>query len=187
MDVRSARPVIGAVKAEVSKLVTLPSPAITVALTWAVTVLVRQADPPGGAVPYSQAGVLVLGVLAAGHEYQRGGQIRATLLAVPRRPLLFAAKTVALLVTAGPAVFVAALLAGEPGATGGLLLDLLLAAGVATIVRHPVGATAVVLTAYQIVVPLIRNGLPDVALPPAPVWSAAIIAAAAVTFHRRDA
>jgi hypothetical protein len=138
-------------------------------------------------VPYSQAGVLVLGVLAAGHEYQAGGQIRATLLAVPRRPLLAVTKTVVLVVAAGPAVFLAALLAGEPGATGGLLLDLLLAAGVVTIVRHPVGATAVVLTAYEIVVPLIRAYPPDVALPPGPVWSVAVVAVAAATFCRRDA
>jgi hypothetical protein len=179
--------VITATRAEVAKLITLPSLSVTVALTWAVTALLRTAGPAGGAVPYSQVGVLVLGVLAAGHEYQGGGQIRATLLAVPRRPLLLAAKTVALVVTAGPVVFVAALLAGEPGATGGLLLDLLLAAGVATIVRHPVGATAVVLTAYEMVVPLVRAGLPDVALPPAPAWVIAVGVAAAATFCHRDA
>jgi hypothetical protein len=177
--------VIPAAGAEVIKLVTLPSIRLTVALTWAVTVLLGPADPPGGAVQYCRVGVLVLGVLAAGHEYP--GQIGATLLSVPRRPLLAVAKPVALVVTAGPAVLVAALLAGEPGATGGLLLDLLLAAGVATVVRHPVGATAVLLTAYQIVVPLIRAQLPEVALPPAPVWAAAIVATAAVTFCLRDA
>ncbi|BEL08201.1 hypothetical protein Q0Z83_063920 [Actinoplanes sichuanensis] len=178
---------IPAVTAEVIKLVTLPSVRLTVALTWAVTVLLRLVDPPGGVVRYSQVGVLVLGVLAAGHEYQSGGQVRSTLLAVPRRPLLIAAKCFALVVTAGPPVFVAALLAGAPGATGGLLVDLLLAAGVATIVRHPVGATAALLTAYQMVVPLIRANLPEVALPPAPVWAAAVVAAAAVTFLLREA
>jgi hypothetical protein len=178
---------LGAVTAEVGKLITLPSLAVTVALTWAVTGLLRMAGPPGGVVPYAQVGVLVLGALAAGHEYQGGGQIRASLLAVPRRAVLAVAKPVALVVTAGPAVLGAALLAGEPGATGGLLLDLLLAAGVATIVRHPVGATAGTLIAYRMVVPLIRAHLPELALPPGPVWSAAIVAGAAVIFCRREA
>ena len=91
------------------------------------------------------------------------------------------------MVTAGPAVLGAALLAGEPDATGRLLLDLLLAAGVATIVRHPVGATAGVLTAYEIVVPLVRLHLPELALPPGPVWSAAIVVGSAVVFCRREA
>ncbi|WP_433795060.1 hypothetical protein [Actinoplanes sp. CA-252034] len=181
------RIVIGAARAEVVKLATLPSLALTVALTWAVTALVRLADPARGVVPYAQVGVLILGVLAAGHEYQGGGQIRATLLAVPRRPLLVVAKIVALVPVGGLAVLGAALLAGEAGATGGLLVDLLLAAGVGTIMRHPVGATAVVLTAYEMVVPLVRAHLPEVALPPAPVWAAAVVTIAAVIFCRREA
>jgi hypothetical protein len=97
------------------------------------------------------------------------------------------AKLTALVLAAGPAVLVAALLAGEPGAAVGLLLDLLLAAGVATVVRHPVGATGLLLTAYEIVVPLVRAHLPEVALPPAPIWSAAIVLAAVATFSRREA
>ncbi|MEU8664879.1 hypothetical protein [Actinoplanes philippinensis] len=176
---------IAATRAEVIKLATLPSLKVTAALTWAVTILLRLVDPERGAVPYAQIGVLVLGVLAAGHEYQGGGQIRAALLAVPRRPLLAVAKAVALLAAAGPVALVAALLAGEPGATGGLLLDLLLAASVATIMRNPVGATAAVLTAYEIVLPLVRAQLPGVALPPAPVAAAAVAVIATVIFSRQ--
>jgi hypothetical protein len=179
--------VTGAVRAEVLKLVTLPSLALTCGLTWAVVLLLRLADPAGGVVPYARVGVLVLGVLAAGHEYQAGGQVRTSLLAVPRRPLLVVAKTVALAATATPFVLVTASLAGEVGATGGLLLDLLLAAAVSTVLRHPVGATGVVLTAYQMGVPLIRTHLPDVAWPPSPVWTAAAIFVAGATFCRRDA
>ncbi|MEU4619369.1 hypothetical protein AB0G04_05210 [Actinoplanes sp. NPDC023801] len=178
---------IGALRAEVIKLVTLPSLRLTLALTWAVTLLLRLTDPPRGVVAYGQIGVLVLGVLAAGHEYQAGGQIRASLLAVPRRPLLAVAKIVALTATAAPFVLVTALLAGEPGATGGLLLDLLVAAAVGTVLRHPVGATGVVLTAYEIGVPLVRTHLPDVALPSLPVWAAAAIVISVATFCRREA
>ncbi|MFC4069263.1 hypothetical protein [Actinoplanes subglobosus] len=172
------------VGAEVLKLVTLPSIGLTVAMTCAITAILGQIGSP---LPYAQVGVLVLGVLAAGHEYQGGGQIRSALLAVPRRSVLVTAKFAAVTIAAGPAVLVVALLAGEPGATGRLLLDLLLAAGVATIVRHPVGATAILLTAYEIVVPLIVAHLPRVALPPGPVWPAAMMVTALVVVRCRDA
>jgi hypothetical protein len=165
----------GAVHAEVIKLLTLPSLAVTVGLTWAATLLLGLAGPPAGVVVYTRVGVLVLGVLAAAHEFQGGGQIRASLLAAPRRPLLIAAKIVALAATAAPFVLVAAVLAGEPGATGGLLLDLLLAAGVGLLVRHPAGATGVVLAAYLIGLPLARAHLPEAVLLPAPVWVAAVL------------
>jgi hypothetical protein len=179
--------VIRTAYAEGLKLVTLPSLPLTVALTWAVVLLLRLAGPAGGVVPYARIGILVLGVLAAGHEYQAGRQIRTSLLAVPRRPLLAVAKIAALVVTAAPFVLTTALLAGEPGATGGLLLDLLLAAAVGTVVRHPVGAAGVVLTAYEIGVPLIRTHLPDVAWPSSPVWTAAAILISVATFCRREA
>lgn len=176
-----------AVHAEVIKLLTLPSLALTVALTWAATVLLGLAGPPAGVLVYTRVGVLILGVLAATHEYQGGGQIRASLLSVPRRPLLAVAKTVALAVTAAPFVLVATVLAGDPGATGGLLLDLLLAAGVGTLVRNAVGGTGLVLTAYEIVSPLVRTHLPEVAGLPEPVWTAVVLLIALVVFSRREA
>jgi hypothetical protein len=179
--------VIRAVRAEVIKLATLPSLRITLALTWAVLLLLRLTDPPGGVLPYGQIGILILGVLAAGHEYQAGGQIRASLLAVPRRPLLAGAKIVALIVAAAPFVLVTALLAGDPGATGGLLPDLLLAAAVGTVVRHPAGAAGVVLIAYEIAAPLVRTHLPHVAWPSPGVWAAAAVLIAMATFCRREA
>ncbi|SDT49656.1 hypothetical protein [Actinoplanes derwentensis] len=178
---------IRAVVAEVIKLVTLPSLALTVMLTWAATGLLRLAGPPGGVLVYSQVGFLVLGVLAAGQEYQGGGQIRASLLAVPRRPLLAVAKFAALAVTAAPAVLVAAVLAGEPAGSGRLVLDVLLAAGVGTILRHPVGATGALLTAYEIGLPVVRPHLPEIVLE-VPVWACTsmIVLVAGAVFTRRE-
>ncbi|MDI6097279.1 hypothetical protein QLQ12_01470 [Actinoplanes sp. NEAU-A12] len=181
------RRVAGAVHAEAIKLITLPSLALTVALTWALTALLGLTGRPGGVLVYTQVGFLVLGVLAATHEYQGGGQIRASLLAVPRRPLLAVAKIVALAGIAAPFALVAAVLAGRPGATGGLLLDLVLAAGVGMLVKHSVGATGLVLTAYEIVSPLVRTHLPEVARLPSSAWTAAVLLVAIAIFARREA
>ncbi|GAA4950981.1 hypothetical protein [Actinoplanes utahensis] len=182
-----------AVHGEVLKLVTLPALWITVGLTWAVTLLVRVVGPAGSAMAFGQMGVLVLGALAATHEHQGGGQFRTTLLAVPRRPVLAVARAVALAVTAAPVALVVAGTAGEPGGAGFLVLDALLAAGVGTIVRYPVGTVAVLLTAYWMVLPMVRGRFADLApwLPEhdaaAPAWTAVILLAAAVVLVRREA
>ncbi|HWS35881.1 MAG TPA: hypothetical protein VN408_24460 [Actinoplanes sp.] len=178
---------IRAVHAEILKLVTLPTLAVVTVLTWAATALLRPVDPPGGVLAHSLAGFLVLGALAAGQEYQGGGQIRSSLLAVPRRTLLVVAKTVAWVVTAGPVVLVAAVLAGEPAGAAGLLLGVLAGAGVGTVVRHPVGAVGTLLLAYEIGLPLLRPHLPEIALDlPAWAWTSMIVLFAASVFIRRE-
>lgn len=53
-------------------------------------------DAALGPLGYTQAGFLVLGVLAAASEYEEGSQIRTTLLAMPRRLPLQAVKALAL-------------------------------------------------------------------------------------------
>lgn len=178
---------IRAVHAEMLKLVTLPSLAVVTVLTWAATALLGLADPPGGVLAHSLAGFLVLGALAAGQEYQGGGQIRSSLLAMPRRPLLVLAKAVAWAVTAGPAVLVAAVLAGEPAGAAGLLLGVLAGAGVGTVVRHPVGAVGALLLAYEIGLPLVRPHLPEIVLDvPGWSWTSMIVLIASSVCIRRE-
>ncbi len=58
---------------------------------------VRAVDVVARAVPFLQAGLVLVGVLPAAHEYA-GRQIRTTLTAVPSRGLALAAKTLAVLV-----------------------------------------------------------------------------------------
>ncbi|WP_430782671.1 hypothetical protein [Actinoplanes sp. G11-F43] len=178
----------GALRAEVIKLITLPALAVTAVLIWVATGLLRLADPPGGVLAYSQVGVLVLGALAAGQEFQGGGQIRASLLAVPRRTVLMVTKFTATAVVGGAVALVAAGLAGEPRGAGRLLSDLLLAVGVGLIVRHPMGATGALLIGSQIGLPLARPHLPAgvLAVPPW-AWTSMIILVAAVALQRREA
>ncbi|MBG0562654.1 hypothetical protein [Actinoplanes aureus] len=185
---------MNAVRAEIGKLVTLPSLWITASLTLAVTLLLRVLGLPGSVLLHTQAGLLVFGVLATAHEYQGGGQIRTTLLATPRRLALAAAKTVALTLVALPVAGAAAVLAGEVPATPRVTLSMLVAAGVGGIVRQAVAAVGIVLTAYLIVVPLLAarvpasaRWLPDTAWPAAFVWAVAMVAAWATVLRHRDA
>ncbi|GAA1638851.1 hypothetical protein [Actinoplanes couchii] len=181
-------PAFHAFSAEVLKLVTLPVLGLVTVLTWAATGLLRLADPPGGVLGIAQAGFLVLGALAAGQEYHGGGQIRASLLTVPRRPLLVVVKFAAIAVTAAPAVLVGAALAGEPRGAGRLLLGLLLAAGVGTVLRHPVGAVGTLLIAYGTGKPLIFPLLPELVLDvPLWGWTTMIVLVAGVVFNHREA
>lgn len=208
--------------AELRKLLTLPSLRLTAFLTWAGTALLAFAyasaeshgDRPAndaGLAPlvYTQAGFLVLGVLAAASEHQAGGQIRTTLLAMPRRLPLYAAKAgtlaaVTLPVAAATAV-TSTLPAGEVArafaATCYLILTTLLAAAVAGLVRRAVPALVPLLVVYFIMGPLLRNRsgavaayLPDTAvLDPSRggaatlSWTLCAVAGAALVFHRRDA
>jgi hypothetical protein len=89
--------------------------------------------------------------------------------------------------SARPVVLVTTALAGDPGATGGLLLDLLGAAGAGMLIRNAVGATGVMITAYEIGLPLVRTHLPEVARLPAPLWTAVVLLAAIALFTRREA
>ncbi len=209
-------------RAELRKLLTLPSLRLTVLLTWtahlALTCAYRVAESRGeplgdnaalAPIVYTQAGFLVLGVLAASSEYEEGGQIRTTLLASPRRLPLQAVKALTLAVVTLPVAATtaatSALPAGEatwtPAATAYLTLTTLLGAAFATVVRRSVLAVILLLGLYFIAGPLLRAWfatsaayLPDTAaLDPsrgaaATVgWTLCALALTALTFHRRDA
>ena len=182
--------------AELRKLLTLPALRGTALLTLAVTGLLRYAS--GSALGYAQAGFLVLGVLAIASEHQAGGQIRTTLLAVPNRLRLYAAKAVALAAAAVPVAVAAA--AVDPPATAYLVNTTLLAFAVATLVRRAVPGVLVTLGAFFVAGPLLRSRwpelgayLPDTAawaeprdLTAAAAWTVCLLASAAWSFHRRD-
>jgi hypothetical protein len=131
---------------------------------------------------FGQLAIGVLGVLAMSAEYGTG-TIRVSLAAIPRRPLLLAAKAtvfgaVALIVSTAvsfTAFFIGqGLLSGsaptarlsDPGVLravvgGGLYLTVLglLALGIATIIRHTAGAIAIYV-AIQLVLPLVVAAFP---------------------------
>ena len=209
-------------RAELRKLLTLPSLRLTALLTCAANVLLSYAyvsaesrgdplgpDPALAPLGYTQAGFVVLGVLAAVSEYQAGGQIRSTLLAMPRRLPLQAAKALTLAVVTLPvAAAVAAtstLPAGEPAwmptATVYLTLTTLLAAAVAGLVRRAEPAVVLLVTLYFIAGPMLRARsdavaayLPDTAaLDPSRgaaatiLWTISALVLAVLVFHRRDA
>lgn len=197
-------------RAELRKLLTLPSLRLTAALTVPATLLLAFLDLPAlGPIGYTQAGFVVFGVLAAASEHQGGDQIRATLLGMPRRRRLYAAKVLALAACSAPFAAVVAATstvpAGEatriPVATAYLTLTTLLAAAVGGLVRHAEAAAVLLLTGYFVVDPLLRARstgvaafLPDTAaLDPSrgaaatTVWTACAVLLAAAAFHRRDA
>jgi hypothetical protein len=149
-----------AVRAELAKLMTLPSLWTTAVLTWAVTLLLRLVELPGSVLVHTQAGLLVFGVLAAVQEHDRGGQIGATLLAMPRRLPLAVAKATALLLVTVPVAVLVAVTAGEPGGAGYLVLATAAGSGFGMVLRNGVGAAGAVLGTYLVAVPLIRALLP---------------------------
>ncbi|WP_250030130.1 hypothetical protein [Paractinoplanes maris] len=193
-----------AVHAELRKLITLPSLRWTAALTWAATLVLAlavrrvapQEDPIRAALRWTQAGFLVFGVLAATQEYEPGGQIRATLLAVPRRWTLAAAKAVALIVVA----LALAAPAGSPYLVGVALVG----AALGSLLRSSVAGVALGLAIYLVASPAMRARLPgsgpwlpDAGLaaevwPPgatltAAAWPLAATLVAAVVLRRRNA
>ena len=209
-------------RAELRKLLTLPSLRRTVLLTWAANLLLTYAyvsaesrgEPLGDNVAlaplgYTQAGFLVLGVLAATSEYEEGDQIRATLLAMPRRLPLLGAKALALAAltlpvaaaTAATSTLPADGAAWTPAATAYLTFTTLLAAAVASAVRRAVPAAILLLGLYFVAGPLLRARfsasaawLPDTAaLDPSHgatatvAWTFSALTLAALTFRRRDA
>ncbi|AGZ42457.1 hypothetical protein [Actinoplanes friuliensis] len=164
------------IRAEFLKLLTLPAVALTVTLTWVVTVVVP--------LSYARTGFVVFGILAATSEYE-GGQVRTTLLAVPRRLDLVLAKTFVLAVTILPVAVVTVLIAGE-GNPAYLLLITLLAAAVGTILRNALAAVVLLLSYFGVLGPILGDRISDSLWLPV-AWTAGVSLLAAATFVGRDA
>ena len=171
-------------RAELLKLVTLPALALTAGLTWGLAALLALVADGADPIPYVRAGFLVLGVLAASSEYE-GGQLRTTLLGTPRRARLQLAKALALALVTTPVAVVTVLIAGAGGA-GYLVLITLLAAGVATVLRHALAGVVVVLGYYYVLGPFVRDRFDDGLWLPA-AWALAAWCAATAAVLRRDA
>ena len=192
---------MNAIHAETRKLLTLPSLWLTAALTWAVTLLLRALDAPGSVPSHTMPGLLVFGVLATAHEYQSGNQIRATLLALPRRLPLAAAKLTALTACTLPLATLIALTGDDLSLVPPVLLAVLVAAALGALLRNAVAAVGTALTIYVIVGPLVRGSFPDAAswlpdtalrdhdrgLIAATIWAAAALLLAALSLRHRDA
>jgi hypothetical protein len=185
-----------AYRAEILKLVTLPAFGVTVLAAWIVAAglaAVPHADP----IAYAQAGFVVLGVLAVTSEYS-GGQVRTSLISVPRRVELMTAKGLALTSASAPAAAVSVLVARlvRPAATGPeaasgiayLTLVALLSAAVAALTRRSLPALTVLLGWFFIATPLLREHLPPAGRPSEPLVAGTLtaLATAAISFRIRD-
>lgn len=179
--------IVAAFRAEVIKLCTLPAVPGTLLTVW-VASLGLSAVPAADVVEYAQAGFVVLGVLAVTSEYS-GGQVRTSLVGVPRRIELLTAKALALTATSVPAAGVVAAVVRSVPAIWYLTLVALLAAGVAALVRRTLPALTVLLGCLFIAVPLIRDHAPPTGRISAPLLAGTlgVLAAAVISFHRRDA
>ncbi|WP_202996653.1 hypothetical protein [Paractinoplanes lichenicola] len=199
-------------RAELGKLASLPGLRWTASLTWAATALLAFAahravpaeDPVLTALRWTQVGFLILGVLAATQEYEAGGQIRATLLAAPRRNRLAAAKAIAVavasVVMAAPIVL-APPAPLRPSWAAYLVGVTLIGVAAGLLFRNALAATTVLLTTYLVACPLLRSyapasspWLPDTALlepsrgaAAATLWPLALLTVAALAFRRRNA
>ncbi|GAB3726938.1 hypothetical protein GCM10027598_46410 [Amycolatopsis oliviviridis] len=201
-----------AIRAETLKLLSLPATYFTLLGTFGVSVILAIAFSRQGVSPlgYTQAGFIVLGVIAATSEYS-GGQIHRTLTAMPRRIVLQLSKMAALLIVAVPAAGLTALaglmVTGGPlsdavGASAYLTLTAVISAAVATILRRSVPAVAGLLGYYFIAGPLFRDRgtfaayLPDAASRDlgalggsavALAWALLAVGVSATLFRMRDA
>lgn len=173
----------GAVVSEVLKILSLPVVRVTMLGTWIGAAVLGaafggQLGAAGGviaSVVYVYAGLVVLGAHATGSEYA-GSQIRRTLLGVPRRGRLVAAKAVSLgvlaLTTSALAVAAGALSAAasaaastssnlELGGIAGAVIYLtcigLLSGALAFLFRASIPALVVMLVLAYIVSPLLAN------------------------------
>ncbi|MBZ2195312.1 hypothetical protein [Occultella gossypii] len=179
-----------AVAAELDKLRTLPVVAFTLIGTVVTAVVIAAALAASGAaagapssvvelvlaaVPFVQVGIILLGVLPAGHEYD-GRQIATTLVALPDRARSLAGKTTAAAAVVGVgaalsigAAFATAAIATHvtdltltadrapwrlTGAIAYLAVIGLLAHAVAVAVRHLVPALVAMLSLMVIISPV---------------------------------
>jgi len=180
--------------AEVLKLLSLPATLLTAAGSLLVSAVLAVAFATAGRqgstgtasaldiglapIGYTQAGFIILGVLAATSEYT-GGQVQTSLTVVPRRVLLHLSKVVALVLIAVPTALVVVLgglvvanlvlgdaavvppfgdfAVGVGGAAAYLALTAVLSSSVATVIRRTVPAVAGLLVYYFIAGPLLRD------------------------------
>ncbi|MGI2295713.1 ABC transporter permease [Paenibacillus sp. GXUN7292] len=183
-----------ALKAELSKLGSLPITWFTLGGTFIVNLVLAYAFAKAGlqgltslqstleiglaSVSYSQAGLMIFGILAVCSEYT-GGQIRTTLTAMPRRGIQIFAALLALTVVFIPASFVISasgilltqslygsaaapivwgdLVSAMLGVSGYLTLTALISAATGIVLRRMLPAVAVMLGYYFIAGPLIRD------------------------------
>lgn len=183
-----------AIKAELSKLCSLPITWFTLGGTFIVNLILAHAFSNAGlqgltsiqstleigltSVSYSQAGLMIFGILAVCSEYN-GGQIRTTLTAMPRRGVQIFAALFALTVVLIPAAFVVSssgvlltqILVGDAGApivwvnlvsamlgaSAYLTLTALIGAAIGVVLRRMLPALAIMLGYYYIAGPLIRD------------------------------
>lgn len=186
-----------AIRSELVKLRTLPQVWLTIGGTWVVTIVLATAFVVAGVrgntgttsgldiglapIGYSQAGFVILGILAVTSEYI-GGQIGTTLTVTPRRPVQRLAQTISVLcfalpiavIIVGSSVLLAHLSLGDragafdgartagaiAGAASYLALTAVLAAGIAGLLRQTLPAVAVLLGYYFIAGPLARDQTP---------------------------
>lgn len=161
-----AKSFVDAVRAELSKVLTLPATWLTIGGTVALSALLAfffasQAAGSSGSLdsldvamaapPYAQAGLFVLGVVVATSEYV-GGQVRTTIVAMPHRVAQRLAATVALVLVALPAALVTVLtavatsalvLGGEGGFPGAATMTRIIAGSSAYLVLMVVFSAAI--------------------------------------------
>ncbi|WP_066360393.1 ABC transporter permease [Herbidospora mongoliensis] len=190
------------IRAELSKLLSLPATWVTLGWTLAVNVLLTFVIAVGGsAVAYSQAGFVVLGALATCSEYT-GGQIRTTLTVMPRRVHQLTAKYIALVALTVPAALVVALsgtvitmaVLGSwavpwevAEVTAYVTLVTLLGAAVGALVRHTLAAVALVIGYLFVVTPLVQDTVFAGDVVTLAFWTPAFLGIALFVHRLRDA
>jgi ABC-2 type transport system permease protein len=180
--------------AELSKIVTLPA-------TWIALVVAAIGETWARGVLLPVYAVAAVAVQAAGSEY-RGGQLRVTLAAAPRRGRLYAAKLAASVGSAGAAGCVVFAFSAHWALMW--LLGLLLSgtgAGLATVTRGSLvplaGLGVAALASMAGLLPWARGLLPHDAMAGAldhkpgsllvlAAWAGVSIAAGGLSLHRRD-
>jgi len=181
-------------RAEIIKLATLPTFRLTVLGTWAAAVALGVAFASAaihgqtgttsaldvGLDPVDQtlAGFIILGIAAATSEYN-GGQIRTSLVSVPRRMQLQASKVIALVLVTVPVAICDVIFGvgaargvlgrfadlsdlsraaqAVAGAVAYLTLTALISFAIATVMRRTLPAVATLLSYYFIVGPVVRD------------------------------
>ncbi|XID92691.1 ABC transporter permease [Paenibacillaceae bacterium WGS1546] len=188
-----SREIVQTLAAELSKLWSLPAAWLIVGGSLILNLVLSAAFASAGlqgltgtrnvldiglaSISYTQAGYIILGIMASCSEYT-GGQIRTTLTAMPRRSLQLVAAHLALtfivipaaITTAASGVLLAAIVLDasasfDPGSavnilagvTGSLCLTTLISAAIGVLLRRTLPAAAVVLGYYFIAGPLLRE------------------------------